>query len=377
MWRSILPAMALAMLAQAQGPLRAGKYEIELRMPEGGLYPQAERQIEFRVSDTTREDALAGFAPVVRAVIDSRIIMPSMPGMAVIQEVAHAEGIPGDYGLHPVFPHGGTYELQLNIAPPGEQAFTVKLPLTVADEAPRGTKVEPAWKMDFASAPSKPAAGQEALLSFSFRSSKEPQKRQLEFEEVHERKFHLIVAKTDLSAMYHLHPEAQADGSFTLRFAFPEAGEYWLFADVAPRGRGSVVLRARLVVNGKDPRRFQLRKAPLNNKADVGGVQLTLNETAALERPGRTAKVGFAITTAQPLENYLGAAAHLLAISESGDLVHAHPLEELDAVRSTGQLQFTGRFAQAGRYRAWVEVLSGGSVRQLPFVLEAGNATAR
>jgi hypothetical protein len=59
-----------------------------------------------------------------------------MMGMPKQSEVAHAEGVPGDYGIHPVFPHGGKYLLALRVSPPGGEAFTAEFPLDVKDGDP-------------------------------------------------------------------------------------------------------------------------------------------------------------------------------------------------------------------------------------------------
>src|SRR5437773_679464 len=93
--------------AFGQARQAAGKYQVTLRLPLDGLYAQEEMQIEFRVEDTSRPDPLTGYTAVVRAVPEAVIDMPAMPGMPKFTEIAHPEGAPGDYGIHPTFAHGG------------------------------------------------------------------------------------------------------------------------------------------------------------------------------------------------------------------------------------------------------------------------------
>ena len=107
--------------------------QVTLRLPPDGLYAREEMQIEFRVQDTSRPDPLTDFAPVIRATPEAVIEMPEMPGMPKFTETAHAEGVPGDYGIHPTFAHGGAYRLKLAIHPPAADAFTVEFPLEVLD----------------------------------------------------------------------------------------------------------------------------------------------------------------------------------------------------------------------------------------------------
>ena len=112
---------------------RAGKYEVTLRLPSDGLYAGVEMEIEFRVVDATQVDPALGPTPVVRARIQGTIEMPSMPGMPKMEEIGHPDGVPGDYGIHPTFAHGGDYVLRLEVAPPEDAAFSARFPLQVQD----------------------------------------------------------------------------------------------------------------------------------------------------------------------------------------------------------------------------------------------------
>jgi hypothetical protein len=53
------------------------------------------------------------------------------------------------------------------------------------------------------------------------------------FDVEHEKRMHLIVARRDLASFQHLHPEQQADGSWTTDLRLDDAGSYRLFADFA------------------------------------------------------------------------------------------------------------------------------------------------
>ena len=122
----------------------ASKYRITLRLPTDGLFAGEEQQLELRLRDQSRVDPVLGAMAVIRARIDATIAMPAMPTMPRIVEQAHPEAVPGDYGLHPSFAHGGDYLLTLRIAPPADVAFTLSFPLAVADEAPaRKPRVKP------------------------------------------------------------------------------------------------------------------------------------------------------------------------------------------------------------------------------------------
>ena len=54
----------------------------------------------------------------------------------------------------------------------------------------------------------------------------------------------------DLSFFDHVHPLPQPDGSLTLDYAFPHAGEFLLYADCTPTGDRNQVFRIPVTVTG-------------------------------------------------------------------------------------------------------------------------------
>ncbi len=103
-----------------------------------------------------------GPAPIIRATTKSKIIMPAMRGMAAIEEMAQAEGVPGDYGIHPAFPQGGEFLMELSIKPPNGEEFQVSLPLNVGDASQlKNAKPKPKpYSMELESTPKNPKAGE-------------------------------------------------------------------------------------------------------------------------------------------------------------------------------------------------------------------------
>jgi hypothetical protein len=341
-----MPPFLLLLAAVAQ----SGPYEVTLRLPAGGLFAQEEMQIEYRVVDTTRVDPLLGPAAVIRAQTASRITMPSMAGMPALTETAHPEGIPGEYGIHPFFPHGGDYLLTLHITPPGASAFTVTFPLTVADANPSRRRPVPPFTLELKTA-SSPTAGVPVELQFTIRR-RQPRQTVTDFELQHERLFHLILVRRDLSHFAHEHPTPEPGGSFRLTYTFPAPGEYHLFADVAPAGAGGQVLLHKLKVGGR------ATKAPLPSPstlatfpADPVAAGRTLRLTATLKDPN--------------IEPYLGARGHLILIHEDAEtFVHCHPDEA--AASPAHQVPFLARFPKPGRYQGWAQFQRQGQVETIP-----------
>ncbi len=81
---------------------RVGKYQVELRVPENGLVAGETVDVEFRLSDTTQNDAIEGKKGVPNAAPRATVTMPAMPGMPVVKPTIHSEGVPGDYGIETV-----------------------------------------------------------------------------------------------------------------------------------------------------------------------------------------------------------------------------------------------------------------------------------
>ena len=177
---------------------RSGKYEVSLRLPADGLYAGEEMELEFHISDISQIDPVLGPTPLIRAEVAVAIKMPAMPGMPEFREQAHAEGVAGDYGVHPTFAHGGDYLLHLTVSPPSDQPFAVDLPLAVGDAiAGKGRKKKaPAYRVDLVSKPRSPKAGEDADLQFNIvGQDKQPI---TQFDMAHERYLHLIIVREDL-----------------------------------------------------------------------------------------------------------------------------------------------------------------------------------
>jgi hypothetical protein len=359
---------------------RVGIYSVSLRPPATGLIAGEEVQIEFRVTDATQADPLMGPLAIVRAKVETQIDMPEMPSMPKQIETAHPEGVPGDYGIHPTFPHGGTYRLKMEIHPPAGEQFTVEFPLEVQDAGSTAARraIKPRFWLELNSDPKTPKADEPAKLRLEIRERDNPRAAYKNFETVHEKLMHLIVVSKDLGYFRHEHPEIGPDGAFVLNHSFPFPGEYHLFADVAPRGAGSQIMFAKLKAGGKATR-AAVSNAALTLSAEAGP---TLLEIAPAESPVETGKTKIIPvlfrnasdkTPVTDLENYLGAKAHLILIHEDAlTFVHSHP-DEREGQVQPGRVPFLVRLPKPGTYRAWLQfVRAGGTVQTAQFQISAG-----
>jgi len=357
------------MAIAADQPQRTyGHYQVTLRLPEAGLFAGEEMEIEFRVTDTARPDPVTGFAPVIRALPEATIDMPAMPGMPKFSATAHPEGVPGDYGIHPSFAHGGEYRLHVLVRPPGGEAFTVEFPLAVADAAVN-RKAAPRFRLEISTQPKNPQAGQQVELRLMVRDRDNSAVR--DFDTVHEALMHLVIVRRDLSGFAHEHPVISADGTFRLSYKFPSGGEYRLFADLAPKGSGGQIAAAQLKVDGNRGAAFNLRTAASNRSQKAGDTvvelvphqsPLPVGKTIPLSFALRDTRTGEAVTDLQP---YLGVAGHLMLIHEAAStFVHSHPTGE-------SSLEFLARFPKPGLYRGWLQFRRAGEIRTADFIFRA------
>jgi hypothetical protein len=283
--------------------------------------------------------------------------MPNMPKFA---EVAHAEDVPGDYGIHPTFAHGGSFRLRITAHPPGAEAFAVEFPLEVGDGG-QGAKHRvppPRFRLEVATEPKRPKAGQPVAVSLVVHDRDNGVVRQ--FDAMHERFLHLVLVRRDLRHFRHEHPGVDADGTFRFSYTFPAAGEYRLFADVAPRGSGAQILSARLNVAGGGDAADAAE--PADTRAEVvSAAPLPARRTVPIEFRVRDARSG---ELPRDLEPYLGVPGHLMLLHEdAATFVHVHPGDD-------GSLKFLARFPKAGAYRGWLQVQRAGAVRTFEFVFQ-------
>ncbi|MFM7187471.1 MAG: FixH family protein [Armatimonadota bacterium] len=360
---------------------KSGNISITLRVPDGGVFAGEAIDIEFRVTDTSKVDPVFGATGIPRVVSKAVITMPEMAGMPEQRPKIHTEGIPGDYGIECFFPHGGEYKIALSLQIPGiQEVVRTDFLVDVRDEAAPGTrKAVPKPYIVDVKTKSAAKAGDAAVLQFTIRETKSKAIVK-DFDIAHTKIFHLLIVSKDLSWFAHEHPKQQPDGTFTHNQIFPAGGQYYTFADVAPRGAGSQILMGSVKVAGTTPAAIPLVPSGTTNIAD--GIKVNLKGTSNIPI-GKSLPVTFQLTVTSTgdaitdLEPYLGAYGHLMIIHADGQtVVHSHPAEdEAGIIQSKrGIVTFNSRFPKAGIYKAWGQFQRGGKVVTIPFVISVGGA---
>ncbi|MDO7867879.1 hypothetical protein [Nocardioides jiangxiensis] len=176
-----------------------------------------------------------------------------------------------------------------------------------------------------------------------------------DYDTVHEKKLHLIVAeKADPRIYAHLHP-AFSDGVWSVATDLV-GGEFRLYADTRPTGADAQVLTADFTVDGD---RRATRAMAVNDTATVDGYDVALRADGTAYT--FTVTKGGAPVTLQP---YLGAGGHLVGIrTESLDYLHAHAM--------AAKANTVGFHVEAGSSGLWVLHLDfqvDGTVHDATFV---------
>lgn len=230
------------------------------------------------------------------------------------------------------------------------------------------------FEMQFSSSPKTVEAGKHATLSF-VPKNKDNASVAVPLEVQHEKKIHLIVVSEDLSWFNHIHPEYQADGSYTVDETFPNGGNYFLYADYKPSGGTHQLNKIDLEVKGKTvPAKIY---TTIKNTAvsDVYTVTMKPDDgkfisNKAIHFDGVFTKNGKSFDVNQ-LQNYLGAKGHMVAINiDTKEYIHLHP--EVEGVI----LHFHTTFKKAGTYRAWLQFMADGKLLTTDFLIKVEQGEA-
>jgi hypothetical protein len=193
-----------------------------------------------------------------------------------------------------------------------------------------------------------------------------------DYETLHDKELHFIVAKRDLSGFQHVHPTLDEHGTWTTSLSL-DAGQWRVFADFDPAGKDpQITLGADLSVAGD----FAPKPLPEPSRTDtVGDYTVTLDGDVKAGGDSKlrltVAKDGKPVTDLQP---YLAAYGHLVAL-RAGDLayLHVHPDGEPGdgKTRPGPGITFHADFPSAGSYRLYLDFKHGDVVRTAEFTVEA------
>lgn len=208
-----------------------------------------------------------------------------------------------------------------------------------------------------------------------------------DFEYVHERPIHFLIASEDLAEFDHIHPELASGDSYEVAYIFEHGGNYRIWADYSLPGEAPHVDTFDVTVVGKR-RPPQKLNAPTSLTQAAGSLTVQLAPTKPL-RAGADIPITLRLSGAsETLEPYLGAWAHVIVIGEGfSSYAHAHPLEAVVASMSRvhthaapgpppDEIHIVTNFPSPGMYKLWAQFQRAGEVVTVPFVLHVDPAAA-
>jgi hypothetical protein len=192
--------------------------------------------------------------------------------------------------------------------------------------------------------------------------------RAREFSVVHDKVFHLLYVSHDLEVFRHEHPTLGDDGIFRLTTVFPKAAAYRLLTDFYPAGAAPQMIPLTVTTTGFDQSLEESAGRLQADREPQHGENLTISLRTEPAEPIAALKtlLFFELDTAEGLEPFLGAWAHMLSVSEDlVDMIHAHP-----AIADGGPLiQMNVIFPRPGMYRLWVQLQRGGKLNTVSFTV--------
>jgi hypothetical protein len=182
------------------------------------------------------------------------------------------------------------------------------------------------------------------------------------FQTVHEKLFHMFIVSEDLQYFVHDHPVLESGGKFTFATAFPRPGMYRVLGDFYPDGATPQLSSKTVVVSGGAQQPPRLTKDYGPKQAGNTTASITTAPTEPIA--GAETRIFLHIETADGLEQYLGAWAHVLAASDDLiDLIHTHPF----AADGSQDMEFHLYLGREHVYRIWFQFQRKGVVNTVFF----------
>ena len=183
-----------------------------------------------------------------------------------------------------------------------------------------------------------------------------------DFDVEHTKRMHLILARRDLTGFQHLHPEQQADGTWTTTVRLDEAGSYRLFADFSHedeaqtlasdlRVDGAADLQPLPAAGAHGGERRRLRRAPRRGPRSRPAPRPT-----CASRSRRTARRCAPSPTSAPV----GISSHCARGT----------WRSCTCTRWTTRSRFAATFPTEGRYRLFLQFQHEGRVQTVAFTQE-------
>lgn len=193
-----------------------------------------------------------------------------------------------------------------------------------------------------------------------------------DFDLEHEKEFHLLTVRSDGQHFRHVHPEMDANGTWSIPWQWDAPGSYRVIAHSIPSESGeTTTLSSSVQVAGN----YEPVPSEAATTATVDGYELSVEgDLVAGESANLRVSVSRDGKPVTALEPYLGAFGHMVALRED-DLAYLYVKPHGDqpqAGETSGpEITFDANAPSPGRYLIYVDFQVDGQVHTAPFVIDA------
>jgi hypothetical protein len=188
-----------------------------------------------------------------------------------------------------------------------------------------------------------------------------------------EKLLHFIAYDSSLIEFQHVHPAFLADGKWHVQLNFSKSGHYWLWAQgLIAKGNIEFAASSQLEVTSgsmANPLPPDLKES----RSGSDGISVaTLSQELIHSKKPVMLMLHYSRNdgSAPAITPYLGAKAHVTAVSDDGDsMIHIHPMN----TSVPNELMIHAVFPAAGLYRVWIEFIDAGILRRAALVIEVAN----
>ncbi|MBC7421238.1 MAG: hypothetical protein H7328_10965 [Bdellovibrio sp.] len=179
----------------------------------------------------------------------------------------------------------------------------------------------------------------------------------------HTKILHFIAYDPSRNEFNHVHPSFDGK-AWNVELNLLANGNYffWAQGQLVDGTEFSTVVKAQ-IINGKP----EIAVVPLADVKKATDKKTTIQLGKAKLKAGAMAMIDFKVTREDgqevQLTPYLGALAHIIAVSPDGDeLIHVHPMA--GNTPDTGMIHAT--FPSEGDYRVWIQLVDRGELKTIP-----------
>jgi hypothetical protein len=178
---------------------------------------------------------------------------------------------------------------------------------------------------------------------------------------VHEKLFHAFVVSRDLQFFLHDHPTWD-NGVFHYSLKFPKPGMYRVLGDFYPEAATPQLLPKTVFVSGTEAPAAPLTRDYSSKQSENVNVSMSISPSDPAA--GSPVQMRFTLKPGDGIQRYLGAWAHMLAVSDDLiDMVHTHPF----IADGSPEMLFNLVFARPHVYRVWMQFQRNGVVNTAHF----------